>query len=50
VGDNEARDVVPARSEGLLAVLYDERGEMKLDGLNGLRVNNLGDLEGILYT
>jgi len=50
VGDNEVRDVVPARSEGLLAILYDESGETKLDGLNGLCVNSLGDLEDVLYT
>lgn len=43
VGDNEVRDVVPARSEGLLAVLYDERGETRLDDIEWLRVKSLGN-------
>ncbi|BCR89308.1 HAD family hydrolase [Aspergillus chevalieri] len=50
VGDNEARDVVPARSEGLLSVLYDERGETRLDKIDGLRVESLRKLEDILCT
>lgn len=48
VGDNEVRDVVPARSEGLLAVLYDERRETRLDDIEWLRVKFLGELESIL--
>lgn len=48
VGDNEARDVVPARSEGLLAVLYDEREEARLNEVDGLCVSSLGELEDIL--
>ena len=48
VGDNELRDVVPARREGMLAVLYDEGGETRLDDIDGLRVKYLKELEDIL--
>lgn len=48
VGDNEARDVVPARSEGLLAVLYDEREKTRLDDIDGLRIKSLKEMEDIL--
>lgn len=48
VGDNEARDVVSARSEGLLAVLYDEREKTRLDDIDGLRIKSLKEMEDIL--
>lgn len=48
VGDNEVRDVVPARSEGLLAVFYNEHGETRLDEGDGLSVKTLGELEDTL--
>ncbi|KAE8149334.1 HAD-like domain-containing protein [Aspergillus avenaceus] len=47
VGDNEARDVVPARDEGILTVLYDEEGGCRLD-LDALRVDSLLVLENAL--
>lgn len=48
VGDNEIRDARPAREEGLLAVLYDERRETRLDDLGALRVSSLGELRDAL--
>lgn len=48
VGDSEVRDVVPARRERMLAVMYDESGETRLDDLDGLRVKRLKEFEDIL--
>ncbi|CAI7609919.1 unnamed protein product [Penicillium viridicatum] len=39
-GDNEIRDVQTAREEGILAVLYDEKEQSRLDDASGLRVNS----------
>lgn len=36
VGDSEVRDVRPARAEGLLTVLVDERGGCEVGDLSGL--------------
>ncbi|KAE8333166.1 HAD-like domain-containing protein [Aspergillus sergii] len=48
VGDNEKRDVVPAREAGILAVLYDEMGGCRFDDYAALRIDSLGRLEGLL--
>ncbi|OGM50473.1 hypothetical protein ABOM_001022 [Aspergillus bombycis] len=48
VGDNENRDVVPARAAGILAVLYDEKGGFRLDDCAALQVDSLGKLEHLL--
>lgn len=41
VGDSEVRDVRPARAEGLLTVLVDERGGCEVGDLSGLCVDSL---------
>lgn len=48
VGDNEVRDVRPAKNEGLLTVLYDEKRETGLDDLDSLCISSLHRLEDIL--
>jgi putative hydrolase of the HAD superfamily len=47
-GDNEVRDVQAARTEGILAVLYDEKGSICLESRNALRVNSWTTIEKIL--
>ena len=48
VGDNEKRDVVPARAAGILAVFYDEQGGCWFDDWDVLRVDSLAKLEDLL--
>ncbi|KAF5861795.1 hypothetical protein ETB97_012596 [Aspergillus alliaceus] len=48
VGDNEKRDVVPARGAGILAVLYDEKGGCGFDDTAAFRVDSLEKLEYLL--
>lgn len=48
VGDNEKRDVVPAREAGILAVLFDEMGGCSFDDFAALRIDSLGKLGDLL--
>ncbi|KAE8366951.1 HAD-like domain-containing protein [Aspergillus caelatus] len=48
VGDNEKRDVVPARAAGILAVLYDEKRGCWFEDRAALRVDSLAKLEDLL--
>ncbi|KAL8744308.1 MAG: hypothetical protein Q9184_008012 [Pyrenodesmia sp. 2 TL-2023] len=43
VGDNWERDVVPARDVGIMTVLYDEQGSVRLEG-DEVRINSLWKL------
>lgn len=47
-GDNEVRDVQAAQGEGILAVLYDEKQESRLDDETALRVNSWAAVENAL--
>ncbi|KAI4128367.1 MAG: hypothetical protein LQ338_002769 [Usnochroma carphineum] len=47
IGDNMARDILPARSEGILAVHYDELDHVRLE-LEDLRINSLWKLSELL--
>jgi len=47
-GDNLARDIIPARELGILAVLFDERQEASLDELAELRVDDWGKVEELV--
>lgn len=47
-GDNEVRDVAAAQSEGILAVLYDEKQETQLDDFSALRIRSWGLLQRLL--
>lgn len=48
VGDNEKRDVIPARGAGILAVLYDEKCGCRFDDPAAYRVDSLEKLEYLL--
>ncbi|KAA8648188.1 hypothetical protein EYZ11_000533 [Aspergillus tanneri] len=48
MGDNESRDVLPAREVGILAVLYDQSGPSQLHDPLDLRVNSLTTLSLML--
>ncbi|KAE8142016.1 HAD-like domain-containing protein [Aspergillus pseudotamarii] len=48
VGDNEKRDVVPARAAGISAVLYDEKGGCCFDDRAALRLDSLAKLANLL--
>jgi putative hydrolase of the HAD superfamily len=47
-GDNEVRDVLAARKEGIVAVHYDEKQESRLDDIDALRVNSWAVVETVL--
>lgn len=45
VGDNQQRDILPARAAGIDTVLYDENGNCLFDDPHRLRLNSLPKLE-----
>ncbi|KAF4763566.1 hypothetical protein N7455_010984 [Penicillium solitum] len=47
-GDNGIRDVQAARQEGIMAVLYDEKEQSRLNDASGLRVNSWAVIEKVL--
>ena len=49
VGDNLARDIVPAEHEGIMTVHYSESENVRLE-VKGMRVNSLWKLEELLET
>lgn len=49
IGDNEARDVLPAREEGIVAVQFDEKSTISIDFVGSLpKVNSLVALYSVL--
>ena len=48
IGDNETRDILPARAEGILAILYDEKGNCRFNDPTTFRINSLAKLEYLL--
>ncbi|BCS30067.1 HAD family hydrolase [Aspergillus puulaauensis] len=49
IGDNEARDVLPAREEGIVAVHFDEKSPISIDFVGSLpKVNSLAGLYSVL--
>ncbi|KAL5000280.1 HAD-like domain-containing protein [Aspergillus recurvatus] len=45
IGDNEQRDIVPARAAGIDTVLYDEKSDCQLNDPQTLQLNSLSTLE-----
>lgn len=47
-GDNQVRDVDAARRDGLMAILYDEERETRLDDLDTRRIRSWTELQDLL--
>ncbi|KAJ5223587.1 hypothetical protein N7468_008129 [Penicillium chermesinum] len=47
-GDNPVRDIEPAQREGILAILYSEKQEKRLEDLRSLRIDSWETLRGIV--
>lgn len=48
VGDNEQRDIIPAREAGIMTLFYDERSDCRFDDHQALRLNSLSTLKHII--